>query len=242
MNSNSDDSRQVLRIMDGVIEVYWFAESDQTLALYWAGSFDAPTDSTEPYSWDSENDKSRTGTALLASGDDKKTFTYENGKLSYSVSLMGETTTVEAEKKDWGYEQIVGTSSSSGAGTMVGAGDLGDCHVEIKGAKLAKDYEENPAIVITYSWTNNSDETKSAMVSIGEKAFQDGVQLDTALIMDSDVFDSDSGMKEIRPGTTIDVQCAFLLTSETSTVEFELTEWISFSDDMVTMDFDPSSL
>lgn len=241
VNSNSDDSRQVLRILDGIIEVYWFTESDQTLALYWAGSFDAPTDSTEPYSWDSKNDKERTGTALLASGDDVKTFSYENGKLSYSVSVMGETTTVEAEKKNWGYEEMAETSSS-GTGAMIGSGDLGDYHVEIKGAQLAEDYEGNPAIIVTYSWTNNSDDTTSAMVSTSEKAFQDGVQLDTAIIMDSDVYDSGNSMKDVRPGTTLDIQCAFLLTSETSVVEFEIAEWISFSDDMVTMDFDPSAL
>lgn len=61
------------------------------------------------------------------------------------------------------------------------------------------------------------------MVSVGEKAFQDGVQLETALIMDSSVYEAGSSMKEVRPGTTIDVQCAYTLTSDTSTVEFELT-------------------
>ena len=90
-----------------------------------------------------------------------------------------------------------------------GSGDLGDYHVEIKGASLAKDYEGKSAIVVTYAWTNNSEETTSAMVSVGAKAFQ---------------------------------ECAYVLTSETSTVEFELTEWISFSDDMVTMNFDPAAL
>lgn len=127
-------------------------------------------------------------------------------------------------------------------GRSVGSGDLGSSHVEIKGAALASDYEGNPAIIITYAWTNNGDDTTSAMVSIGEKAFQDGVQLETALIMDSSVYEAGSSMKDVRPGTTIDVQCAYALTSDTSTVEFELTEWISFSDDMVTMDFEPANL
>lgn len=123
-----------------------------------------------------------------------------------------------------------------------GSGDLGDYHVEIKGASLAKDYEGKSAIVVTYAWTNNSEETTSAMVSVGAKAFQDGVQLESAVIVGDDSYDSGTSMKEVRPGTTIDVQCAYVLTSETSTVEFELTEWISFSDDMVTMNFDPAAL
>lgn len=122
------------------------------------------------------------------------------------------------------------------------SGDLGDYHVEIKGAALAKDYQENPAIIITCSWTNNSEDTTSALTSVAGKAFQDGVQLETAIIMDSDLYDSGASMKEVRPGTTIDIQCAYVLTSETSIVEFEMTELISFSDDMVSMDFDPADL
>lgn len=135
-----------------------------------------------------------------------------------------------------------GDGDSGDGAQSVGSGDLGDYHVEIKGAALTKDYEGNPAIVITYAWTNNSDDTTSAMVSIGEKAFQDGVQLESAMIIGNDSYDAGATMKDVRPGTTIDVQRAFVLTSETSTVEFELTEWISFSDDVVSMDFDPAAL
>lgn len=142
-------------------------------------------------------------------------------------------------------EQVPEPSSGENNGDDVpsaGSGDLGDYHVEIKGASLAKDYEGKAAIVITYAWTNNSDDTTNAMVSIGEKAFQDGVQLDPAIIIGDDSYDSGTSMKDVRPGTTIDVQSAFVLTSEASIVEFELTEWISFSDDMVTMNFDPAAL
>lgn len=142
-------------------------------------------------------------------------------------------------------EQVSESSGGESSGDDVqpaGSGDLGDYHVEIKGASLAKDYEGKTAIVITYAWTNNSEDTTSAMVSIGEKAFQDGVQLESAMIVGDDSYESGTSMKEVRPGTTIDVQCAYVLTNDTSTVEFELTEWISFSDDMVAMNFDPAAL
>lgn len=143
---------------------------------------------------------------------------------------------------DDGQEAASPSDSSQSGGNMEGSGDLGDYHVEIKEALCTEDYEGNPAIVITYSWTNNSEETTSAMVAMHEKAFQDGVGLDTAIIMDSSVYDSGAGMKDVRPGTTIDVQCAFSLTSETSTVEFEISELISFSNDCVVMNFDPASM
>lgn len=127
-------------------------------------------------------------------------------------------------------------------GKMVGSGDLGDYHVEIKSASIVKDYEDKPAILVTYAWTNNSEDTTSAMVAVIGKAFQDGVQLENAMLFDVEGYDSGTSMKEVRPGTTIDVQSAFVLTSETSTVEFEISEFISFSDDIVSMDFDPATL
>lgn len=119
-------------------------------------------------------------------------------------------------------------SAEPAASEMIGSGDLGSFYVEITSADLTTDYEGNPAIIITYSWTNNSDETTSAMVSISEKAFQDGVELDTAFIM-SDDYDSSASMKDVRPGSTIDVQCAYTLSNQASEIEFELSELFSFS-------------
>lgn len=240
-NSNSDDTYHGIYISGDTIEVYWVMESEDMTALYWAGSFEAPSDASEPYQWESKNDTSRTASALMASGDETKTFTYENGKISYTASALGETMTVEAERSDWGYAELDSNNSSSNE-VMSGSGKLGDYEVEIKGAALASDYEGNPAIVITYAWTNNSDDTKSSLSCVLAKAFQDGVELENAIIADDSVFDSSSYMKDVRPGTTIDIQNAFILTSETSTVEVEISELISFSDDCVRMDFEPGDL
>lgn len=237
-------------ITDDTIEVYWVTSGDDgdSVALYWAGSYTPPSDAKEPYTWESANDTDRTSAALLASGDATKDFTYQGGKISYSVTVQGVTRALELEKAEWGYgeksngnaivDALFNGGSTSGSGeTMVGSGDLGDYHVEIKGASLAKDYEGNSAIVITYTWTNNSDGTTNAMVSMMEKAFQDGVQLDTAIVAGL----SDS-MRDVRPGTTIDIEKAFSLTSDTSTVELEITEFMSFSNDMVTAEFNPAEL
>ena len=90
VNSNAEDSYQTATITDDTITVNWVMPD--TTALYWAGSF-------EPYTWDSANDTEQTANALLASPDETKTFTYEDGQISYSVSAMGVTTTVKLEKK-----------------------------------------------------------------------------------------------------------------------------------------------
>ena len=134
---------------------------------------------------------------------------------------------------------------SSGA---VGSGTLGDYYVEIKDAVLAEDHEGKPAIIITYAWTNNSEKTTNVISSIYEQAFQDGVQLDPAIfgIFSDTNYDAGASIKKVRPGTTIDIQCAFALTSE-SVVEFELRNFPhlnlpNYRSEMVSMNFDPKAL
>lgn len=98
-NSDAEDAWQAATIAGDSIEVYWVSDNGETKALYWAGSFDAPTTVDEPYTWESVNDKEQTDMAILASGDDAKTFTYQDGVISYEVSAMGVTQTVKLEKQ-----------------------------------------------------------------------------------------------------------------------------------------------
>lgn len=96
-SNGSEDSYQAATIKDGVIEVNWI--SPDTKSLYWSGTYVAPTNDEEPYTWDSENDTEKTSGSILASEDKTKTFTYENGEISYEVSAMGTTKTVRLKKQ-----------------------------------------------------------------------------------------------------------------------------------------------
>lgn len=98
-NSKSNDSYQAATISDETITIYWISDNGDTKSLYWAGSFVAPKTGDEPYSWNSKNDHSKTETAMLASNDDTKAITYENGQLSYEASAMGTTTKIILEKQ-----------------------------------------------------------------------------------------------------------------------------------------------
>ncbi|WP_353948320.1 hypothetical protein ABNN70_00025 [Sporolactobacillus sp. Y61] len=98
-NSKSDDSYQVAKISSHTIEINWVTDNGDTKSLYWAGSFIAPSTVDEPYEWVSKNDHGKTDHALLASSDDTKTMTYQNGVLSYEASAMGTTTKVKLEKQ-----------------------------------------------------------------------------------------------------------------------------------------------
>ncbi len=97
-NSKSADSWQQATISGTTIEVQWVADNGDTKSLYWAGTFVAPTGPEATYTWDSENDHSKTDSALLAATGDTKAFTYSDGVLSWEVTVAGTTTTVKAER------------------------------------------------------------------------------------------------------------------------------------------------
>lgn len=99
-NKNSETSYHTATIQGDTIEIYWVMTDADTTSLYWAGSFTPPTTAEEPYTWDSVNDTEKTSASLLGSGDETKTFTYEDGQISYTASALGETQTVTLEKTE----------------------------------------------------------------------------------------------------------------------------------------------
>ena len=94
-SENKDGSYQEATITDDSIEINWISDDGATKSVYWSGTYTAPTEFVEEYSWTSDRNKEKTDSALLASTDDTKEFTYKNGKISYEVSAMGTTSTVE---------------------------------------------------------------------------------------------------------------------------------------------------
>lgn len=89
-----DDSYQAGYISGDRIEIFWMSDGGESSALYWSGTYEPPQEETDEYAWDSNNDKTQTDSALLASGADQKFFTYKDGKISYEASAMGQTATI----------------------------------------------------------------------------------------------------------------------------------------------------
>ncbi|TFC01613.1 hypothetical protein E3O42_09570 [Cryobacterium adonitolivorans] len=98
-NSNSTDAYQTATITGEQITVNWVNDAEATKAVYWIGSYAAPTEDTESYSWDSQGDVAQMENAILASGDSAKTFTYKDGVLTYELTAMGVTMTVEMNRQ-----------------------------------------------------------------------------------------------------------------------------------------------
>lgn len=99
-NKNSETDYLVATIEDDVITISWYwidDEGEVGTSIYWVGTFVAP-EAGGIYSWDSEIDHDATDDEPMAATSSSKTFTYEDGVLTFDVTLLGVTTTVEMEK------------------------------------------------------------------------------------------------------------------------------------------------
>ncbi len=116
--------------------------------------------------------------------------------------------------------------------------NLGDYKVEILSCRLAKTYDNKPAIIVKYAFTNNDDEAKSFMFALKDNVFQNGIGLNKAYMMnDSANYSSDNQTKEIKTGATIEVEVAYELNDETTDIEVEVSKLISLDDAVVRKTF-----
>ncbi len=115
-------------------------------------------------------------------------------------------------------------------------GQIGDYICTIKSAEKCKDWSGKDAIKITYNFTNNSKDTESFDFALTDEAYQDGIQLETTFL--------DGGYDElgldvkIKPGTTKEVSKIYVLRDDSTKIDIEISELISFSDDKLTYEID----
>lgn len=223
---NHDTSYQEATINGDSMQIDWVAD-DGTRSLYWAGTFTAPTTADEPYVWTSNNDTTQTSVALLASSDATKDFTYENGVITYEVSMMGTTATMQLEKTSDETADIQATATSFADGTLT----TGDYTITITDYKVIQpgetgnEYSEKPVIAFWYDTTNTGDEAyvdpMTAWIMVFE-AVQDNDPnavntLNVASLPDEQFLDSQ--MQNIKPGGTVANAVAYELDDDTTPVE-----------------------
>ena len=98
ISEESDGTYQEATITDNYIEINWV--TPDSASLYWAGTYVAPSDAVDEYSWISENDTEKTDSALLASSSETKEFTYKDGVITYEASALGTKKTIELKKQE----------------------------------------------------------------------------------------------------------------------------------------------
>lgn len=99
-------------------------------------------------------------------------------------------------------------------------------NVTYTGHETSTDYEGKPCVIIYYNFTNNGEKNMNAAFSSYFKVFQNGIECETAIKMDAP--DSyENYMKDIQPGTTIEV-CQIFSITDTSDLTVEVSDLISF--------------
>ncbi|MBQ3431342.1 MAG: DUF5067 domain-containing protein [Clostridia bacterium] len=115
---------------------------------------------------------------------------------------------------------------------------LGDYAVEILSCRLAKDFEGKDVVIVKYKFTNNSDKAANFMFAFDDSVFQDGVGLNDSLFVDESAkYSADNQQKDIKPGTSLEVECAYELNDTKTDVEVEVKELISFDEKTITKTF-----
>ncbi|MCM1286570.1 MAG: DUF5067 domain-containing protein [Acetobacter sp.] len=104
---------------------------------------------------------------------------------------------------------------------------IGDYKCVVKSAEICKDYSGKDAVLITYEFTNNSKDATSFDVALSAKPYQDGVGLETAILLDED---TDLLDVEIKSGVTKEVKKAYVLRDTSTELEVEISELFSLND------------
>ena len=103
--------------------------------------------------------------------------------------------------------------------------------VSIDDMTVGEDYQGNPALIVTYSWKNNSDKSSSFAATLHPRCYQNGVQLNNAIVLSG--IDSEGYLADVKPGAGTSLQMAYELKDTESPVDVEVYEFASFKGDPI---------
>ncbi len=104
---------------------------------------------------------------------------------------------------------------------------------EIVSAEIGgKNYEGKSTVVITYNYTNNSNDAQSFDIGFIDTVFQNGIECSPDYL-----YDEENSTKEIRPGATIEVKKSYILNDTTTDVEVEIKGFITWDETVITKTF-----
>lgn len=146
------------------------------------------------------------------------------------VNSEDATTDSTSEQDSTNASTVAGVNDtvSSTAETPIEAADTAEEYayqISIEEFTVSETYDGKPCALVTFMFTNNSDEETSFMVAVDAEAYQNGVELDTGIVsgVDGDM------SKHVKPGATVTVQKAYVLDDQ-SDVTIECTEMFAWDD------------
>lgn len=103
--------------------------------------------------------------------------------------------------------------------------DINGCHVTYEGHEVVQNMAGDLCVAVYYQFTNNTSENQEFDLTVSDKAFQNGVELEQSVFHVND--ESKLSVMEIQPGVSITVCSGFVLRDE-SDVELQIFPWISY--------------
>lgn len=101
-------------------------------------------------------------------------------------------------------------------------------NITLTSTQVGTDYEGKQCIYVYYTFTNNGDQATSPAAASLMQAFQNGVEEETAITMDSSA-EMDNYFNEVQPGASSNVCQIFTLT-DNSDVTIQVSDFISTDD------------
>lgn len=101
VNPESEDEYYGAVIDGDKIEIHRVRDDGGTRYLYWAGTYIPPEREADSYSWTSQTGWHRTDREAIAANKETLNFTYQDNRLSYSISNDGIIKWIEMEHEDW---------------------------------------------------------------------------------------------------------------------------------------------
>lgn len=112
------------------------------------------------------------------------------------------------------------------------SGYIGDNYIEIVDYRFGEtEYDRDPVIIVTYNYTNYSNEARSYTYNLSDNVYQNGIQLEQELFSDirNEEIDNSMPNKNIQPGTTIRFDKVYILQNDYDDVDVEVTPFLSSS-------------
>ena len=120
--------------------------------------------------------------------------------------------------------------------------NVGTAHVVIEDFRLSENYGD-PIIIIKYQYTNYDDEPRSFRFSVSSNAYQDGIELDSAILIDDETDNHlQNKYTDVNPGVTIAVEVAYKLRNLTSDVSVVLTNFLGIGNESISRAFEIKTL
>ena len=96
--------------------------------------------------------------------------------------------------------------------------------VTIDGCRVTEDYAGEAVAVVTYTFTNNSEDATSFVVALHPEVFQNGVELNMAV---GSNWDSETYLSDVKPGSSTTVEIGYQL-GDMSDITVEVSELLDF--------------